>query len=155
MRFFTDDTFNIDIQKEGIDVYNKALDKAVIEYWDEFEKNVSRFPKNFCKAYKKHGFHDNTISKLSVVKRDLKPPIKYNIELYLIDYYNENIIHSIILYNVRCLKGDIDFIDALEIHWQESEFLPINDKIISLEVNLFKSNFYIEFERLIYKQIKE
>lgn len=124
-------------------------------YCDDLLRNKNRFPKVFLREYEKKYFHDNVFESLKIHRKELKTRYAYDIEMCLLEYADNNIRHQLLFKNVEHVKMDLNLISAGNADWIYGEFLPVDEKRLSLEVFLFgDSSLYFDFSRLHYKKEK-
>ena len=119
--------------------------------WDDYKTVVHRLPRNFVKVYEYDGFHDYIIKSFTVEMNTLKRRPKYNGVLRLANYDGTMEI-LIILCHVFSVKTDFAFEKGWEPEWLYSEILPVDDRLISLEIYATSGTIYVEFEKLIFKK---
>lgn len=137
------------------DKYDEEWNRQYSQYMEEFNKIIHRFPKAFISEYSKHHMHDYIITSILLERKVLKNKYKYELNIHLVDYYDENIEHLLTFLDVDHLKTDLLFDFAGNCDWIYNEFLAVNSKRLSFEVVLFSDSvLYCEFSKLRYKKIR-
>ena len=136
----------------GGKIYEAQWNDQLTQYYAEFNSFAYRLPKRFVKEMNEHDMHDCTVKNILIERKKWK---KYDVEIHLTDYSDDNIEHMIKLINVNVFKSDLDFRMSGISDWIYCELLAIDDKRMSLEVILFdESSIYCEFSKLQYKKFQ-
>lgn len=151
MKYFNEEYYKLDTNEEG----NRIRSIQCKKYWDEFDSCAHRLPKSFVKYYKQHGFHDDILEKLEVVKRrtkgkkviDIITQFRAGKQLYEICYNDVVKFETSLNVEEYCEIGD----------YLDGEILPVDDKYMSHEFGFYdyESEILIHFRKLQFRKIRE
>ena len=150
MKYFTEEFYNLSTDKEG----NRIRSIQCKKYWDEFESCTDRLPKAFVKYYKQHGFHDNILEKLEILKQRSKKKTRIDI---VTQFHAGDLLYEIYYCDVVKFETSLDLEQYFEIgDYLNGEILPVNDSYLSHEFGFdnYPNKILIVFKRLKFKIIK-
>ena len=149
MKYFTRDRIKKSLKGEEEDL--KEYQNIIDDYWNNFERIKDRFPNRLVKDYKKHGFHDSKIKSIKLVCNETKSGNKYNIEIIINDYYDED--DRILIYeDVFNFIGNLtELLDSTILY---NEILLNRDENLAREMIITEeNNIFIDFKKLKYRKI--
>ena len=151
MKYFTEKFFDLDKNRGG-DEFRSKLSK---QYWDEFDSCAYRLPKSFVRYYKQHGFHDDILEKMEIVKRRTKRDTELDI---ITQFRSGKQLYEIRYDDVIKFETSLDLRQYCEIgDYLNGEILPVNDDYMSHEFGFFNypNKIIIHFRRLKFREIWE
>jgi len=134
--------------------YEKEWEKQYSKFLKEFYKLSDRLPESFLIEFEKHHFHDNIINSISLEKINLKKEYRYSLTINLLDYHDKNIIHNMVFSDINNFDSSLNFSSPTgNCDWLYCEILALDKKRLSLEVILFDDSvIYLDFTKLYYKK---
>jgi hypothetical protein len=141
--------------EEEAEPFQRKFEEQYKKYLEEYNLLKEQLPKRFLKEFAKKNFHDNIITSFDVSMKRPRTKSEYTAVMKMTDYGNRNIQHILMFYNVRKIQSTLEF-DSISgaCDWLYCEILPIDNKMMSLEVLLFHdSTLYLEFRHLKYKKL--
>lgn len=155
MKYFTDELveFCDYLDEVKTNEHREKWDVALNCYWTHYEKIKDRYPIGFSKVYTETGFHDYIVEGIGITFEEKKRKNSYCVSIIINDDEGtEKKRYQITFYNVK--KLEYHFEAGMIPTWLTSEFLDVDEKTLSLEVELTDDGrLYMEYTKMKFKRL--